>query len=304
MKKNFVMIAILLVLACLMTACSNYADIPPNSIGMMLTPTGYEDKVYTPGQVDIGEEDTSNKGNKIVLIQRSGIQIKEQFIGKEGSVDKEDHRCLTADDSPVTVDVRVLLALPDYEKPDGRKDLARIFLLGNPEPVANAVPAGRVLQITSESIYVEQAQQQVRSKIRQIVVGYKNFNALSKAFADEGENGLTKKIETAISSSLIEQSIPLRVVSASVSNLKPDQSVVEAVAAKQAADERVKAIKTLTDFISEDSTGVRGKIYTMQVLQEIVSKANANGHNTIFMTDISGTGSSNRMVPIPLPSQK
>lgn len=300
MKKNFFITSICFVMLCLLTGCSNYADIPPNSIGMMLTPTGYEDRVYTPGQVDIGEEDTSNKGNKVVLIQRSGIQVKEQFIGKEGSVDKEDHRCLTADDSPVTVDVRILLALPDYEKPEGKKDLARIFLLGNPEPVANASPAGRILQITAESIYAEQAQQQVRAKIRQIVVGYKNFSALSKAFADEGENGLTKKIETAISSSLVQQSIPLRVVSASVSNLKPDQSVVEAVAAKQAADERVKAIKTLTDFISEDSTGVRGKIYTMQVLQEIVSKANANGHNTIFMTDISGTGASNRMVPLPL----
>ena len=36
-------------------ACDqSYQNISPNYIGMKLTPTGYEDTIYTPGQVDIG----------------------------------------------------------------------------------------------------------------------------------------------------------------------------------------------------------------------------------------------------------
>lgn len=303
MQRNFFVIVILGLMSGLLVGCQNYADIPPNDIGMMLTPTGYEEKIYTPGQVDIGQENANKRGNKMVLIQRSGIQIKEQFIGKEGNADKEDHRCLTANKAPATVDVRILLALPDYEKPTGKKDLARIFLLGNPAVLAGANPEGRVLRITADSIYVEQAQQQVRGKIRQVIMGYKDFDSLMTAFADVGETGLTKKIEVAVSTALVDQSIPLRVVSAFVSNLKPDPSVVEATSAKQAADKRVEAIKVLTDFLSEDATGARWKVYNMQVLQEIVSTANNNGHNTIFMTDISG-GASSKTLPIPLPSHR
>ena len=39
----------------MVAACEqSYQNIPPNYIGMKLTPTGYEDTIYTPGQVDIG----------------------------------------------------------------------------------------------------------------------------------------------------------------------------------------------------------------------------------------------------------
>ena len=39
----------------MLAACEqSYQNIPPNYIGMKLTPTGYEDTIYTPGQVDIG----------------------------------------------------------------------------------------------------------------------------------------------------------------------------------------------------------------------------------------------------------
>lgn len=86
---------------------------------MMLTSTGYENKIYTPGQVDVGGQNTTGMSNKLVLIQRSGIAVKEQFIGVAGSPDKEDHRCQSADGLPFTLDVRLLLALPNYETPEG-----------------------------------------------------------------------------------------------------------------------------------------------------------------------------------------
>jgi hypothetical protein len=81
-----------------LAACDqSYQNIPPNYIGMKLTPTGYEDTIYTPGQVDIGTTGPAGQGNQLELIQRSGVEVKEQFLGKDGNKDGADHRCLTQD---------------------------------------------------------------------------------------------------------------------------------------------------------------------------------------------------------------
>ena len=58
--------------------------------------------------------------------------------------------------------------------------------------------------------------------------------------------------------------------------------------AQKAAEARTAAIKTLTDFLDQDPTGTRKMVYRMQVLQELTRTANANGHNTFFLTDIGG----------------
>jgi hypothetical protein len=149
----------------ILAACASYQNIPPNYIGMKLTPTGYEDTIYTPGQVDIGTTSDSGQGNQLVLIQRSGVEIKEQFLGKEGNKDGADHRCLTQDQNPMTLDVRLVLALPDYSTPPGKKDLKTLFMLGNPTPMQGN---GRVLVLSAESVYEQQAQLQVRGYIRKI----------------------------------------------------------------------------------------------------------------------------------------
>jgi hypothetical protein len=96
---------------------------------------------------------------------------------------------------------------------------------------------------------------------------------------------------------LIEQGVPLRLVGAQVSNMKPDEAVVEAQIAQKAAEARTAAIKTLTDFLDQDPTGTRKMVYRMQVLQELTRTANANGHNTIFLTDL--TGPSAGILPLP-----
>jgi hypothetical protein len=228
-----------------LAGCSDYRDIPPNDIGMMLTPSGYEDHIYSPGQVDIGEKE-QGKGNRLVLLQRSGVEVKESFVGAESSEDREDHRCLLRDKSPLTLDVRLLLALPDYEKPQGRKDLARLFTLGNPKEVEST---GRVLRITGASVYKEQAQQAVRGRVRQICTDYANFDAIFEALMRKDKDGLTAQIERAVSEVLEEKSIPLALVSAFPSNLKPDPSVTAAIAAQQAAAKRTAAIQTITDFL-------------------------------------------------------
>ena len=107
-------------------------NIGPQDIGIILTPSGYEQTIYSPGQVNLGELQMG-KGNTLILVQRSGVDTKESF-SLPGSDDKDrtDHRCLLGNQTPITFDVRVLLALPDYEKPEGLKELQRAIALGNP----------------------------------------------------------------------------------------------------------------------------------------------------------------------------
>ena len=92
---HFLRLALLAALGVMLAACEqSYQNIPPNYIGMKLTPTGYEDTIYTPGQVDIGTTSQSGQGNQLVLIQRSGVEIKEQFLGKDGNKDAGRYGCL------------------------------------------------------------------------------------------------------------------------------------------------------------------------------------------------------------------
>ena len=141
------------------------------------------------------------------------------------------------------------------------------------------------------------AQLQVRGHIRKICSQYPDFGAAFKAFGNEQDN-LTDRIGGSVGKVLVEQGVPLRLVGVQVSNMKPDDSVVEAQVAQKAAEARTAAIKTLTDFLDQDPTGTRKMVYRMQVLQELTRTANANGHNTIFLTDLGGAGAG----VLPLPS--
>jgi hypothetical protein len=291
---NSIRFSLLLLLA-LVTGCNKYFDIPPNDIGMKLTPSGYENQIYTPGQVDLGADNSGDgQVNKLVLIQRSGVEVKEQFLGRSGNEDKEDHRCLLADKSPLTLDVRLLLALPDYEKPEGKKELSRLFLLGNPTVVEGT--NNRVLRISAESVYNDQARQLVRGRLRQMCAIYKDFDAIFASLADTSDKGFTRQIEHDIAGILKLQNVPLSLVSAFPSNIKPDDSIIDATAAQMAAEKRIGAIKKITDFLDADKTGSRVLVYRMQVLQEIVAKADTNGHNTVVIS--AGNEGPTSLIPI------
>lgn len=280
MKAKYTLIAVSAI--ALLGACQrSFQNIPPNDIGMMLTSTGYENKVYTPGQVDIGDLSNDGQGNSLVLIQRSGVDVEESFTGPQSNADHEDHRCLTKDGAPVTLDVRLLFALPDYTKPEGMHDLERIFLLGNPKAVEGS--DGRIQRIDAKSIYAQQAQQAVRGRIRQICVSYENFDAMNEAFADRSDHGLVKQIEISVAEVLHQTNVPLRLVSAYSSNMKPDPAVINATVARLAAAKQNLAIKESADFMAADPTGSRRLVYQTQQTQEIVRQANANGHNTIIL---------------------
>jgi hypothetical protein len=193
----------------------------------------------------------------------------------------------------MTLDVRLVLALPDYSTAPGKKDLKTLFMLGNPSPMHGN---SRILVLSAESVYEQQAQLQVRGYIRKICSQYADFGAAFKSFGNEKDN-LTDHIAGSVGKVLVEQGVPLRLVGVQVSNMKPDDSVVEARVAQKAAEARTAAIRTLTDFLDQDPTGTRKMVYRMQVLQELTRTANANGHNTIFLTDLGGPGTG--ILPLP-----
>lgn len=286
--------------ATLLAACQEYVDVPPNYIGLLLTPTGYDGSIYTPGQVDIGTQSSTHRGNRLVLIQRSGFAVKEQFMkgDPENPRDSEDHRCVVGPRlEPMTLDTRLLMALPDYSTTDGKNDLMRLALLGNPKP-AGREP--RTLELTAQSIYHEQARLQVRGKIREICAQYESVEAVFRSIADTSDSGFSKRIKRAVAAALVQSNVPLQLVDAVVSNVKPDPSVMDAIAAKQAAEKRVEAIGVITKFLADDPDGARKLVYRMQVLQEIIAKADEKGRSTIFMTDISGGPA---IVPVPTPAR-
>ena len=283
-------------LALALGGCWDYANVPPNYIGLMQTPTGYDSKIYSPGQVDIGTESTTNYGNRLVLIQSSGFAVKEQFLRNdpENPRDPEDHRCVVGPrQEPMSLDTRLLLALPDYTTTEGKNDLMRIAVLGNPRPFHDA---SRTLELTAASVYAEQAQLQVRGKIRQICAGYESVEAVFKALPDDGENGFSKKIRKAVAAALVESKVPLHLVDAVVSNVKPDPTVMDAIAAKQAAEKRVEAIKVVTDFLGNDPDGTKKLVYKLQAMGEMMKAADEKGRSMIFMTDV---GSGPAVLPVP-----
>jgi hypothetical protein len=101
---------------------------------------------------------------------------------------------------------------------------------------------------------------------------------------------------------LSENHSPLYLIGAVASNVKPDASVVNAIAATQAADKLVEAMEKIDNFIKADKSGTRAYIYKMMTMERIVTQGDKNGHNTLFMTDVSG-GASTGIIPMPAPAQ-
>ncbi|OGC87479.1 hypothetical protein A3C20_02410 [Candidatus Kaiserbacteria bacterium RIFCSPHIGHO2_02_FULL_55_25] len=275
--------------------------IPPDMIGLMLTPTGFDGKIYESGQVDIGTTTWwAGYGNKIVLIQRAGFQIKEQFVSNDpnNANDHEDHRCIVGPKrQPMSLDVRLLFALPDYTKPAGKEALLRMGLLGTPTNAdPNAYGGNRVMVLKADSVYFQQVQQQVRGKIRDVCLSYADVEAVYSAVEKNGTDaGFTDTIKKAVGTVLAENRSPLFLIGAVASNVKPDPSVINAIAATQAADKLVEAMAKIDAFVKEDKTGTRAQIYKLHFLQEM-NKANKSGQNNLLMMDISG---GQQVLPLP-----
>ncbi len=83
MKRSMSFTMLFAVVAMFAVGCSDIRNVPPQFVGRLLTPTGWEDKLYFPGQVDIGMLDSYKRGNSLVLIQTSAFAVKEGFLGAQ-----------------------------------------------------------------------------------------------------------------------------------------------------------------------------------------------------------------------------
>jgi hypothetical protein len=267
--------------------------IPPNMIGMVLTPTGFDGKIYESGQIDIGNVGWfADWGNKLVLLERGGFAIKEQFVQNDpnNENDHEDHRCIVGPKrEPMSLDVRLLFAMPDHTKPAGREAILRMGVLGRPVAAKPQQYGGdRVLVLDADSVYFQQVQQQVRGKIRDICLSYESVDAVFNAIAKNGTpEGFSDKMKMMLGTVLAENNSPLFLVTAIASNVKPDPSVVSAIASAQAADKLIDAMQKIDVFIKADSSGQRAFIYKLLMMQAMTAKAGEKGgSNTFFMTDV------------------
>jgi regulator of protease activity HflC (stomatin/prohibitin superfamily) len=288
--KRFTSFVLPIVVLTIVAGCSSdVRNVPPQFVGRQLTPTGWENRLYSPGQVDIGTLDTQRRGNSLVLIQTSAFAVKESFLGAQAMEDKEDHRVFTADKTPVSLDVRFMFTSPDIQKDP--ESVKRFFTLGN--PVASK-EENRVMYISLESIYQEQGRLQVRGKIRDVMSGFKSFN---DAFERRAE--LNKEIRSIVTSVLQERSVPLVLVDCQISNIKPDPLVWENQVKVQAADAEIETMTKLQGYLDKNPTA--RMIFVLSKLKEIAAIASERGNNTIIISAIGDmTSSPEKSVPLIL----
>tara|TARA_B100000508_G_C11442690_1_gene269653 strand:+ start:487 stop:1428 length:942 start_codon:yes stop_codon:yes gene_type:complete len=275
-----------------LAACAQtFKLIAPNEFGMILTPTGFQNDILRPGSYDIGTESQSGQGNKLYLVDGSLIGIKESFVNSQAREDGEDGRCSMQGAQPLTLDVRLTLAIPDVEAEDGPMHLARLMTLSRAETVED-----RVFRIDPESVYDNQAQQEVRGKIRQLCASFADFAAAEASFGDNSPEGMTARIETLVQEVLEKHNIPLRLISAQASNMKPDESVIAANAAVNAAEARTDAVRKIVDYLDSDTTGYAWEVYRLQMMQEIAKTGD------VMLLDLN-SGAAGNILPLPLQTQ-
>jgi tRNA(Leu) C34 or U34 (ribose-2'-O)-methylase TrmL len=98
---------------------------------------------------------------------------------------------------------------------------------------------------------------------------------------------------------LANNNAPLFLVGAVASNVKPDKSVLDAIALDQAADKQVAAMTKIDNFIKADPTGVRAYIYKMNAMRTIVETGERNGSTFIF-----GDGFGKGDISVAVPANK
>lgn len=270
---------------------SEIRDVPPSYVGRLLTTTGWADNILTPGQANIGKLDTSGRGSTLVLIQTSAFSVEESFIRKGENT--EDHRVLTSDQSPVSLDIRFLFTSPDIANQKGAEDVKRLFTLGNPSQKGN-----RVMEISLESIYAEQAKLQVRGKIRDCVGQFKDFDDIF-----QHRDKLNTTVRKLLSEVLADRNVPLVLVDCQVSNIAPDPQVRDNQIKLQAAQAEIDSMKKLQVYLDQNPSA--RLIFVLGKLKEIASIASQRGNNTIILSSDLGDLKALPLLPVkPQPAEK
>jgi len=259
MTKRIVLILTLALICLGLTGCSKIENVPPGYVGKLLTPTGWEDKYYEAGQVDIGDTDSEGRGNSLVLLEATSVTIKESFAKPGPENGNEDHRVITKTKNPLAVDIYVQVMVPDDKK---MRD--SIFAQVTPIPLKDH---DRVSTITLEQVYKQFAQMTIRGKTRQIFAGYDNYDQIMANY-----DQVSKVVAGMIAQTFIENKVPLKLVMGQLSNVKADETVWTAENQKASAAAQVSVIEQIGDAIRRNPGYIEK--YKWDVLKEIAGRQN------------------------------
>ncbi len=259
-KGSSVVFTLVLALAILgLAGCGRMANVPPGYIGKMLTPTGWQDKVWEAGQVDIGDTDSLGRGNQMVICEATSVTIKEAFSKPSAENGNEDHRIIAKDKTPLAVDIYVQVMVPDEKK---MRD--SIFAQVTPVPIQGQ---DRASKITLEQIYSQFARMTIRGKTRQIFAEYKGYMDVMSKY-----DQVSKQVAGMIAETFRETKVPLKLVAGQLSNVKADETV-------WAAENQAAAAAAQVSVINDIGTAMRNnpaylEKYKWDVLKDIAGKQN------------------------------
>lgn len=266
-----VMLLVIVTFVLIMTGCSSYKQVPSGYAGKMLTPSGWQEKIYTSGQVDIGTTRSDGEANCLVLVENTSVTVTESFLGPGASKAGEDHRIVTRDDMvPLSVDVRISFMSPDFSK----KESDKLFTLITPEPMEGGDSRIRVIRL--ENIYKNLGKLEVRSAIR------RTFDYQVKTYkqALASRNQLNDAIGSDVMKAIVESGVPLRVKSVDLSMMMPDENIWKTTAANSAADAQIISLEKLADKINKTPNGL--EIYNLIMMREAMEIGSRNGTNTVI----------------------
>ncbi|MFA6364903.1 MAG: hypothetical protein WCW78_00675 [Candidatus Paceibacterota bacterium] len=242
MKKSLFVSFIAIFTAILFIGCSSdVKNIPPGYIAKILTPTGWEKDVREAGQVDIGTLDNEKRGNTLVLMEATSVTIKEQFMEANSpeNQDKQDHRVMLKGGTPVVVDIYAQVSVP--VDPELRN---AAFAQITPK---SSDKDERVKVINLGDIYDRFAKMSIRSYTRSIFAKYQDYNEVLQNYTK-----INAEISTMVMKVFKENKVPLELISASLSNVKPDQAIWEASNKQSAAASEVAAINMVGDAMRKN----------------------------------------------------
>lgn len=271
MQRILKMIALVTVISAI-SACTNFKEIPAGYIGRVLTPTGWQNKMLEAGQVDLGEKNANGSFNTLVLLEATSTTVKEQFMAAsaEGNVDKQDHRILTKNGTPLAVDVYIRAMIPD-----GETERNNIFVLVTPRSSQND---SLVKWIMVQDVYARFAMMDVRSKVRVIFASYKDYQDVYAHYEE-----IDTKISTMVSQTFEKNGVPLKLQNASLSNVKPDESVWAAQNQNAGAQAKVDTINAIGAALRNNPE--YESFMKWESLMRIAEVGSKSGTNTVIITD-------------------
>jgi len=264
MKK---LVFLLLAIAVIFTSCQTIIPVPPGYQAKILTPSGFEDNVKGPGQVDIGKETGQGVGNQLVLLESTAMTVKESFTQKLNleTGDKQDHRLRTSDGTPLNGDIYVQIGVPT-----DKSTLDDVFTSITPSKTDNK----RVYNVSIVRIYEQYAQMTVRGKVREIFAGY--------ASAEEVMSNIGKingQITLASHEIFKNSGAPVLLMSISISNIKEDDEILASKNALIAAMNEAQSIALIGKAMRENPQ------YLEKYKWDVISGFSETTGNTLILSE-------------------